>query len=323
MSVYAAVDAAIEVETLEKRYGARPALRGVSFSVARGEIVALLGPNGAGKSTTLSVLATILSADAGSVRVSGHPLPAEARAARRTIGYVPQRESLYPPLTARENLRFFARMMEIDPSTARSASARVLEIVALEGRADEPVAGFSLGMRRRLNLACGVIHRPRVLLLDEPTVGVDPQSRERIFEAVEGLAREGAAILYSTHYMEEAERLCSRVVLLDEGRIVAAGTAEALVSGIRSLPSIRLTTARPLPAQWLSKVASARIVRRAVGELEIEVAGLADVPAVLLAAVQAGGEILDLQLHRPNLADVFFTLTGRALRDERAEADSR
>jgi ABC-2 type transport system ATP-binding protein len=317
------VAAAIEVEMLEKRYGARPALRGVSFSVAHGEVVALLGPNGAGKSTTLSILATILSADAGTVRVSGHALPAEARSARRMIGYVPQRESLYPPLTARENLRFFARMMELDPATVRSASARVLEIVALDGRADEPVAGFSIGMRRRLNLACGVMHRPRVLLLDEPTVGVDPQSRERIFEAVEGLAREGAAILYSTHYMEEAERLCSRVVLLDEGKVVAAGTAEALVAGIQSLPSIRLTTARPLPVDWLSTVAAARIVRHGAGELEIEVGCLADVPVVLLAAAQAGGEIIDMRLHRPNLADVFFRLTGRALRDERTEAESR
>jgi len=313
--------AAIEVEMLEKRFGARLALRGVSFSVAHGEIVALLGPNGAGKSTALSILATILSADAGTVRVSGHGLPAEARAARRMIGYVPQRESLYPPLTARENLKFFARMMELDPATVRSASDRVLEIAALDGRADEPVAGFSTGMRRRLNLACGVIHRPRVLLLDEPTVGVDPQSRERIFEAIEGLAREGAAILYSTHYMEEAERLCSRVVLLDEGRIIAAGTADALVARLRSRPSIRLTTARPLPAQWLANVATARVVRHVAGEIEIEVAGLADIPAVLLAAVQAGGEILDMQLHRPNLADVFFTLTGRALRDERTEAE--
>jgi ABC-2 type transport system ATP-binding protein len=322
VSVYTLVGAAIEVKGLEKRYGTEPVLRGVSFSVARGEIVALLGPNGAGKSTTLSVLATILSSDAGSVRVNGHSLPAEARAARRTIGYVPQRESLYPPLTARENLRFFARMMELDSSTARSASARVLEIVALEGRADEPVANFSLGMRRRLNLACGLIHQPRVLLLDEPTVGVDPQSRERIFEAVESLAREGTAILYSTHYMEEAERLCSSVVLLDEGRIVAAGTAEGLVAGIRKIPSIRLVTARPLAAGWLSNVTSARIVRQEPGELAIEVGGLADVPAVLLAAVRAGGEVLDMQLHRPNLADVFFALTGRALRDERTETGS-
>jgi ABC-2 type transport system ATP-binding protein len=211
--------------------------------------------------------------------------------------------------------------MELDPATVRSASTRVLEIAALDGRADEPVAGFSIGMRRRLNLACGVIHRPRVLLLDEPTVGVDPQSRERIFEAVEDLAREGAAILYSTHYMEEAERLCSRVVLLDEGRVVAAGTSEALVANLRSVPSIRLTTARPLPAQWLSNVAAARVVRYGADEIEIEVAGLADVPAVLLAAVQAGGEILDMELHRPNLADVFFAMTGRALRDERAEAE--
>ena len=317
------MEAAIAVDGLEKRYGERRALAAVSFTVAPGEIVALLGPNGAGKSTTLSILATTLTADAGSVTIAGHALPGDARAARRAIGYVPQREALYPPLTARENLRFFARMLELDSTRARSAATRVLELVALAGRSNEPVAGFSIGMRRRLNLACGLLHEPRVLLLDEPTVGVDPQSRERIFDAVEGLARGGAAILYSTHYMEEAERLCSRVVLLDEGRVVAAGTPGELVLQLRRLPSLRLATARPLPPEWLAKVGGARLVREDRGELEIEVRDLADVPAVLLAAVESGGSVLDLRIHRPNLADVFFTLTGRALRDDASEEVSQ
>ena len=315
-AVYAPVDAAIAVEGVEKRYGARRALAGVSFTISPGEIVGLLGPNGAGKSTMLSVLATTLRADAGKVRVAGHELPAEAAAARRAIGYVPQREAVYPSLTAEENLRFFGRMLGLSSSEVRDGARRVLEIVALEGRAHEPVARFSVGMRRRLNLACGMIHQPRVLLLDEPTVGVDPQSRERIFEAIVRRVREGAAVLYSTHYMEEADRLCDRVVLLDEGSVVACGTPAELVAGAGKLPVVRLRTERSLPEGWLAGIGAAEIARRDGLEADVEVDALTDVASVLLAAARAGGEVREVEVRRPNLADVFFTLTGRGLRDE-------
>jgi linearmycin/streptolysin S transport system ATP-binding protein len=310
------VSGSIVVDRLEKRYGARRALEAVTFSVHGGEIVGLLGPNGAGKSTTLSILACALRADGGRVEIGGHPLPAEARAARRVLGYVPQRESLYPPLTARENLRFFGRMAGLGGATIREAMQRALALVALEGRADEPIAAFSVGMRRRLNLASGILHRPRVVLLDEPTVGVDPQSRECIFEAISGLVAEGSAVLYSTHYMEEAERLCGRVVLLDEGKVVASGTPGALVAELGRSPVLQLRTLGALPESWLSPLPSARLLARRGLEYEIEVATAADVSAVLLAAERAGGEIQDLRLRRANLADVFFTLTGRALRDD-------
>ncbi|HUE39765.1 MAG TPA: ABC transporter ATP-binding protein [Candidatus Binatia bacterium] len=310
------MDAAIAVEGVEKRYGARRALAGVSFTISPGEIVGLLGPNGAGKSTMLSVLATTLRADAGKVRVAGHELPAEAAAARRAIGYVPQREAVYPSLTAEENLRFFGRMLGLSSSEVRDGARRVLEIVALEGRAHEPVARFSVGMRRRLNLACGMIHQPRVLLLDEPTVGVDPQSRERIFEAIVRRVREGAAVLYSTHYMEEADRLCDRVVLLDEGSVVACGTPAELVARAGKLPVVRLRTERSLPEGWLAGIGAAEIARRDGLEADVEVDALTDVASVLLAAARAGGEVREVEVRRPNLADVFFTLTGRGLRDE-------
>jgi len=316
VTVYAPVEAGIAVERVEKRYGARRALAGVSFSVEPGEIVGLLGPNGAGKSTTLAILATTLRADGGRLRVAGHELPAGATAARRAIGYVPQREAVYPPLTATENLSFFGRMLGLSVAEARAAASRVLEVVALEGRSREPVARFSVGMRRRLNLACGILHAPSVLLLDEPTVGVDPQSRERIFEAIERLARDGAAVLYSTHYMEEAERLCGRVVLLDEGFIVAAGTPAELVSRAGKLPVVRLRTDRPLPEGWLSEIGAAHVVRRDGHDTEVEVKELTEVPAVLLAATRVGNVIRDVEVRHPNLADVFFALTGRGLRDE-------
>jgi ABC-2 type transport system ATP-binding protein len=282
----------VAVHGLRKSYGGRVALAGIDFAAAPGEIVGLLGPNGAGKSTTLAIVATLLLADAGTVSVAGHPLPAEAAAVRRVLGFVPQRIALYPTLSATENLRFFARMYGLGGRDGAARAARALRLVALEGRAGEPVARFSGGMCRRLNLACGILHDPRVVLLDEPTVGVDPQSRERIFEAVAALAAQGAAVLYSTHDMEEAERLCRRVVLLDGGRVVAAGTPADLVGETGLEPQVRLGTARPLPADWLTGTPGARVVRGDGATVAVAVADTASVPAVLAAALRAGGEIV-------------------------------
>jgi len=310
-----AVEPLIAVDGLVKRYGARTALAGISFSVSPGEIVGLLGPNGAGKSTTLSILATLLPADAGTVTVADHRLPEGARAIRRVIGFVPQRVAVYPTLTATENLHFFARMQGLPPNEARAAVAAALALVGLGERADEPVTRFSGGMRRRLNVACGVLHRPRVILLDEPTVGVDPQSRERLFDAVEALARDGAAILYSTHYMEEAERLCGRVVLLDAGRMVAEGTPASLIAGSGMTPRLRLHTTHALPPGWLAGIPGASLLGGEGSDASIALANVADVAAVLVRAARAGGEVRRFSLHQPNLADVFFGLTGRALRD--------
>jgi ABC-2 type transport system ATP-binding protein len=303
------------VERLTKRYETRTALDRVSFAVEAGEVVGLLGPNGAGKSSTLGVLATLLSFDGGSVTVAGRALPSGAAAARRALGYVPQSIAVYPTLSARENLCFFGRTLGLGRTRARAAADHALALLGLEGRADEPVVNFSGGMRRRLNLGCGLLHRPRVLLLDEPAVGVDPQSRERIFEAVIALAAEGAAILYSTHQMEEAERLCHRVVLLDAGRVVASGTPAALVgrAGVRA--TVHLRTVRPLPIGWLN-VAGARLLEATDGSVAVALENPARVPAVLEAAIRGGGEVLDFTLHRPTLADAFLALTGRALRDD-------
>jgi ABC-2 type transport system ATP-binding protein len=313
------VQTLIAVDRLTKRYGPRVALADVSFAVAPGEIVGLLGPNGAGKSTALSIIGTLLGADAGTVTVAGRTLPGAARDVRRVLGFVPQRTAVYPSLTATENLLFFARMQGLRGPDAGAAAAAALALVGLDGRADEPVARFSGGMARRLNVACGILHRPRAVLLDEPTVGVDPQSRERIFEAVQTLARAGAAVLYSTHYMEEAERLCGRVVLLDAGRVLAEDTPAALVARARIAPQLHLRTAGPLPAGWLASVPGAASSAHGV-DTTVTLLDTAAVPAVLLAATRAGGEVREVALHRPNLADVFFALTGRGLRDENRPA---
>jgi ABC-2 type transport system ATP-binding protein len=235
---------AIAVDRLTKRYRERVALSQLSFTVAPGEIVGLLGPNGAGKSTTLGILATLLRFDAGTVSIRGHNLPAEAAAARRVLGLVPQEVALYPALTATENLHFFACTQGV---AAPAAIGRALDLIGLSGRAHEPVSQFSIGMRRRLSLAAGILHGPEVVLLDEPTVGVDPQSRERVFAAVLGLARAGAAVLYSTHQMDEAERLCDRLVLLDHGQLLATGTPTALVARSGLQPQVWLRTAHRSP----------------------------------------------------------------------------
>jgi ABC-2 type transport system ATP-binding protein len=314
------VSALLRIDRLVKHYGSRRALDGISFSIDAGEIVGLLGPNGAGKSTTISVIATLLPADQGEVEVAGHALRGAAREARRAIGLVPQQTAVYPTLTARENLRFFGLMQGIAPRDVAAASARALELVALDGRADEPVLRFSVGMRRRLNLACGVLHTPRLLLLDEPTVGVDPQSRERIFDAIEGLARHGAAVLYSTHHMEEAERLCDRVVLLDQGRVVASGTPQALIARAGMAVRLRLRAARPLPSGWLDDLPGAKLVSTTGRDATVELADTTTVPAAILCATRACGSVVELALEQPNLADVFFRLTGRALRDDDTDA---
>jgi len=309
------VSAAILCRDVVKTYRARRALDGVSFEVRPGEIVALLGPNGAGKSTTLSILATLLAQTSGHVEVAGHALPAGSRRARRALGLVPQRVAVYPTLTARENLAYFAPLQGLDRRAARTAITRALALVGLESRADDPVAEYSGGMARRLNLACGILHGPRVVLLDEPTVGVDPQARERIYELERSLAAGGAAILHSTHLMEEAQRLCDRVILLDGGRVIASGTPAELVARLGLRPLLTLHTERPLPSGWPGGVVRARATSVTPEKVVLELDEVGIVPALLDRARVDGGEILDVVLHRPDLADVFFHLTGHQLRD--------
>ena len=314
----------IRVDDLRVCYGERAALDGISFSVGAGEVVGLLGPNGAGKTTTLSVLATLRRPSGGMATVAGHDVDRDAAQARRALGLVPQSVALYPTLTARENVRFFARLLGLPRRSAGEAVARALELAGLTERADDIVATFSGGMQRRLNLVCALLHAPRVLLLDEPTVGVDPQSRERVFTAVRAQAAAGAAVLYSTHYMEEAERLCDRVVLIDRGRVIAAGTpAELVRQGARSL-RLAVVTRRALTAGWLDGIATAHLLRadesadmlaRRGDVAEVAIDDLAAATRVLERAAALGGEVMEFHLHQPSLQDVFIELTGRDLRD--------
>ena len=244
--------AILEALDVHKRYGAQPALNGVSLAVRAGEVVGLLGPNGAGKTTMLAILATIMRPDAGTVRFTD--AKGDTHAPGRGVGLVPQHLALYPTLTVAQNVWHFARMQGLGRRDARAACARVLIETGLTERSYHRAATLSGGMQRRLNLACGIVHRPAVLLLDEPTVGVDLESREELLARIRELRDAGAAIVYSTHYMEEAERLCDRVVLLDHGRVVAAGTVPELIARVRARTRMTVNAgARTTPSLTLAE----------------------------------------------------------------------
>ena len=275
---------ALEVFNLRKAYGGVPAVDGVSFRVEEGTIVGLLGPNGAGKTTTVSIICGLLPPDAGEVKVSGVPLASDTDPAKGRLGLVPQEVALYEELSADDNLRFFGALQRLEGPRLASRIDDVLRLTGLSERRRDRVKAYSGGMKRRLNLAAGLLHDPDVLLLDEPTVGVDPQSRNAIFENLEALRNAGKAILYTTHYMEEAERLCDRIVILDHGRVVAEGTAEEL---------------------------GALLPRANRPELDAETCA-----AVALLAAR-GIAVPGLGGGKPRLEEVFLHLTGHALRDDR------
>lgn len=301
------------VTDARKRFGAVDALAGASFQVHRGELVGLLGPNGAGKTTMLRAIAGRVALDAGEIRVFGRVVG--PRDPRPEIGVVPQELAVYPLLTARENLEVFARLYGVEAPVIKDRVGWALEWSDLADRSRERVKGFSGGMKRRLNIAIGLLHAPQVVLLDEPTVGVDPQSRERIYEMLAALQASGVAVVLTTHHLEEAERRCERIVIIDHGRIVASGTLGDLLatarSGGRALTLV-LESAWPLtvavPAE-LTLSADRRSVVTAVQN------GGAEVGERIERLIALGIRVQDLSLAGASLQDVFIGLTGRELRD--------
>jgi len=303
---------------LVKRYGQRTAVDDVGFHIEPGERYGLLGPNGAGKTTTISMVCGLLRPDAGNVDVAGRRVDPGATAAKAAIGYVPQEIALYPDLTGRENLRFFARLYGLRGARRDERVDACLDLVGLAERADERVDTYSGGMQRRLNIAAGLLHEPRLLVLDEPTVGVDPQSRNAILESVESLGRSGLAVLYTTHYMEEAQRLCDRIGILDEGRLVAEGTREELVALMGGRDRVRLTADGSLDAlaTCLATVDGVEQVTTADGVVELTVRDARQaLPRVFAGATASGAALTGVDVIEPDLEAVFLHLTGKALRD--------
>lgn len=334
--------AVLEVDSLVKKYGDFEAVKGISFEVQEGEVFGLLGPNGAGKTQTISMLTGVIPPTAGTARIGGHDLHEDMQAVKKLNGLVPQDLALYPTLSARANLEFFGRIYGLHGKKLKERVDDVLRIVSLTERADEAVENYSGGMKRRVNIAAGLLHEPRLLFLDEPTVGVDPQSRNHIFESVMRLNRErGMSIVYTSHYMEEVELLCNRVAIIDEGRIIAMDTIKNLIAllgggvihiGLEGVDEALVAKLGSLPG-----VESAEITSAAVppppgeeGDVEgIERQSISAAPLVKIVARNSREAIVNvinhlneanitltsLEILEPNLESVFLHLTGKKLRE--------
>lgn len=311
------VEALVTVEHLRKTFGDLVAVDDVTFSATAGEVLGLLGPNGAGKTTTIGCLSGLLTPSAGRVTLLGHDVARDGREARRGLGVVPQELAVYEDISARDNLAFWGAAYGLSGVDLRRRVDEVLELVGLADRAGEPVKRFSGGMKRRLNFGCGLVHRPRVLLLDEPTVGVDPQTRVRLLDLVREQARAGACIVYTTHYMEEAQALCDRIIIIDHGRVLATGTVTELRALMGERDLVRL--AGRFPA-GVAGVAAAAVGGEVVSEdersLVLAVAeGSGRLPVIFQTIANAGGEVHEATLSQPSLESLFIKLTGRQLRD--------
>jgi ABC-2 type transport system ATP-binding protein len=307
----------IEVRDLRKVYGEVVALDGVTFTVPEGTVYGLLGPNGAGKSTAISILAGLVRPTAGSARVAGFDVDGEARAAKRALGFVPQDVVLYDELNARENLEFFGGLYGLRGDALRTRVDELLAAIDLGEHGKRPVETYSGGMKRRLNLACGLVHRPKVLLLDEPTVGIDPQARLHILEMVRTIARDGTTVLYTTHYLHEAEDLCQRIAIIDHGRILAEGTLEELRSqvGGRDLVTLRgrfdTTAARDL----IATLDGTEVLSIKDDEILLGVRHGGDAFGRLVRGLGSVGEAAEINIRQPSLESLFIKLTGRDLRE--------
>jgi ABC-2 type transport system ATP-binding protein len=308
----------LECRGLRRHFGEIVAVDGVGFHIAAGETYGLLGPNGAGKTTTISMIAGLLERDGGEVTVDGEPMTTRSVRAKSAIGYVPQDLAIYPDLSGRENLMFFARLYGMPTAEARRRSAEVLTLTGLADRAGDQAKHYSGGMKRRLNIGLGLLHRPRLLILDEPTVGVDPQSRNAILDSVAALSGAGMAVLYTTHYMEEAERLCDRIGIIDHGRLIAEGTRADLVSMIGEGDQVRLSAVGDLAsaAAGLAGRSWVRQARAVDGGIDLVVENARSELPVILSDVAAGDvAVRSVEVTEPDLEAVFLHLTGRALRD--------
>jgi ABC-2 type transport system ATP-binding protein len=301
---------------LRKRYGQTMALDGVSFEVRAGELFGLLGPNGAGKTTLLSIVSCLLEANSGEAWILGRKASIRDRQLRRSIGIVPQELAIYEELNARENLAFFGNLYGLSGETLERRVSQVLEAIGLADRATERVGRFSGGMKRRLNLGAALVHEPRLLLLDEPTTGVDPQSRNHIFEEVRRLAGEGVAIVYTSHYIEEVQALCSRVGIIDRGRLIACDALDAMLKKIDGLIRFRVPQASPALEERLRAIPGAHLNGKTGEAMELE---CHDVKSALMRLISVLNELhvelVSLETIEPNLERVFLHLTGHALRD--------
>lgn len=306
----------LTIDDLHKSYHRFVALKGVSFSVMRGELFGLLGPNGAGKSTLLNILAGLHDAESGSVVLDGKPFRSNDRSAKYRIGIAPQDLAIYPELTASENLQFFGRMYGIRGTLLNERVARLLAAVGLSDRAHSRTETFSGGMKRRLNLAVAVIHEPELLLLDEPTTGVDPQSRNHIFATIRQLNANGMTIIYTSHYMEEVQQLCNRIAILESGEMLACDTLQNLLSTLEAQAKLILPQSAERLLELIRQLDGVTSCEPTEVGLRFSAENIAlALPAVMRLCMNQENEPMAIDINQPTLERVFLHLTGRALRD--------
>ncbi len=310
----------LKADHLVKDFGSIEAVKGISFEIERGEVFSLLGPNGAGKTTTISMLSTLLSPTRGEAWIDGHSIIHNPLQVRASIGVVPQEIALYDDLNAIENLSFFGKMYDLDGTELHKRIAAILEQIGLTDRAKSRVRTYSGGMKRRLNIGVGLLHQPKIIFMDEPTVGIDPQSRRSILDTVKELNQQGMTVLYTTHYMEEAQELSDRVGIIDHGELIALGTQQELMQLVGEHETIKLTVSdniiieplitalAQLPGVFQATAVDHEVVL-IVQEAEITL------PPAITAANELGIKIRSVEIQEPNLEAVFLQLTGRALRD--------
>ena len=306
----------ISVSNLKKKYNNVEALKGISFAIEQGEFYGLLGPNGAGKTTTISIMSSILEPGEGTVSIGGLDLATQKEQCKRIIGVVPQEIALYNELSAQDNLMFWGGLYDVPNHELKLRIDETLKLFGLHDRRKDKVKGYSGGMKRRINIASALLHKPAVLFMDEPTVGIDPQSRNLIYEVIEKLHKDGMTIVYTTHYMEEAERFCDRIGIIDDGRIVAEGTLEelksqsnvkeAIVVSFASLPDAAYDV---LASGWPDARRSGNSVHFFSGDLKRDLSG------VIIKCNEAGLDISHIEIQSVNLETIFLTMTGKQLRD--------
>ena len=306
----------IEVRNLRKNYGKLEALKGISFSIDEGEFYGLLGPNGAGKTTTISIISSILVPNGGEVSINGKNIYTHSRESKQIIGVVPQEIALYSDFSAMENLIFWGGLYGVPDNELKRRAKELLQMVGLSDRANDKVSSYSGGMKRRINIAAALLHRPKVLFMDEPTVGIDPQSRNLIFEVLEKLHHTGMTIIYTTHYMEEAERFCDRIGIIDHGQIIAQGKLDELRNdnGAKDAIAITLNHAderqiSALQTFWPdSKMADMNLY---FYSQDVKT----DLPLIIRKCSEAETDIRSIEIQKTNLETIFLNLTGRQLRD--------
>lgn len=308
----------LEVKDLKKSFKKVDAVKGISFDVQKGEILGLLGPNGAGKSTTISMLSTLIKPDAGMISFNGTDIVARPKSIQQQLGYVPQEIALYPMLSGKENMYFWGRAYGLKGKELKARVAEVSEIIGIKERLKDKVKTYSGGMKRRLNIGVALLHEPELIIMDEPTVGIDPQSRNHILDTVLALNKKGMTVIYTSHYMEEVEYLCTRICIMDQGEIIAEGTKASLIEAINDGQEIHLKI-QGVTQDLLDNIKEIDTVRSVDLKDEVIVIKALKDQGIFKKLIDhingASANILSMDLHEPNLERVFLKLTGRALRD--------